>query len=411
MISLRLLLENPDTLSYQNKNYNYTTPFNRSAFFVYKDKKTRGEELFGYSAEKKEFYSSVPDVLKDIDELKNKDVKLVNDLIADDEERDLYWAKNGIERLGQSNNGGGHLSLENILKGLGRGDDDPIMRGRIFKVDDGKIVVTFWDWKKEKITKYKKYIDQAIEFNGYKPTDCLYEHGSSIVPYDIFYSSEKPVIKPNLDVDLSTPKPVAEPIKVGDIVSLTGMGELRAQVVSMKFGVRNVYASLKITKSDRPGMPVGEKFNWPVELLTKVKEEGEDIQKMYDDKMDAFVTKSGELHTKGARITPQEKENLQREVDTLELETKKLKMFIDSGITVLTPERKTELETYVNHELKKKHAEKKDAYSLVKQAEKQYGMPIAQIRQKYRGVPLDQLIKKETKLMEILKKLLAKKLQ
>ena len=398
-----ILVENPDTLSYQKKYYNYTSPANRSAFFVYKDKKTGRDELFGYSDEKKEFYSSVPDVLKEIDELKNKvsDKDYDSD---DDDQRSLYWAKNATERLGQSNNGGGHLSLENILKGLQRGDDDPIIKGRIFKVDDGKIVVTFWEWKKDRITKYKKYIDQAIEFNGYKPTECLYEHGSSIVPYDKFYSSEKPEIKPNLDIDLGTPKPAAEPIKVGDIVSLTGMGELRAQVVSTEFIGRKVYASLKITKSDRENMPVGETFNWPVELLTKVKEEGEDIQKMYDDKMDAFVTKSGELHTKGARITPQEKENLQREVDTLELETKKLKMFIDSGIMVLTPERKQELLTFVNTELAKKHAEKKDRYSLIKQAEKQYGMPIAQIRQKYRGVPLDKLVKKEHLIREIIKR-------
>ena len=109
MISLRLLLENPDTLNYQNKYYNYTTPANRSAFFVYKDKKTGRDELFGYSDEKKEFYSSVPDVLKEIDELKTKvsDKDYDSD---DDDQRSLYWAKNATERLGQSNNGGDRKS-------------------------------------------------------------------------------------------------------------------------------------------------------------------------------------------------------------------------------------------------------------------------------------------------------------
>ena len=53
-----------------------------------------------------------------------------------------------------------------------------------------------------------------------------------------------------------------------------------------------------------------------------------------------------------------------------------------------------------------KQKEKQDRYSLIAQAEKQYGMPIAQIRQKYRGVPLDKLVKKETRLKEILRSLL-----
>jgi hypothetical protein len=170
-----LLLENPDTVYYKRKTYSYTTPANRCAFFVYKDDKSGKKSIFGYSDNKKQFYSDDSDVLKDIKEMED-----APEIKYDSNKREQldYWAQKGIKRLKDSSNGGGHLDLENILKGLGRMSQysDPITKGRIFEVDNtdskppenldlqiestipsGKaIIVTFWDYNKNKVLPYKE---------------------------------------------------------------------------------------------------------------------------------------------------------------------------------------------------------------------------------------------------------------
>ena len=96
-----LLLENPDTVYYKRKTYSYTTPANRCAFFVYKDDKSGKKSIFGYSDNKKEFYSDDSDVLKEIKELQDgEQIKYSDDFRNDfqGDEQSKYWAQQGIKR-------------------------------------------------------------------------------------------------------------------------------------------------------------------------------------------------------------------------------------------------------------------------------------------------------------------------
>ena len=414
-----LLLENPDTVSYKRKLYSYTSPANRCAFFVYEDNKSGKKSIFGYSDNKKQFYSDDSDVLKDIKELED-----APEVKYDSNKREQldYWAQKGIKRLKASSNGGGHLDLENILKGLGRMGQysDPIMKGRIFEVDDtdgkppenldlqiestipsGKaIIVTFWDYKKDRVIPYKDQYEKVIEFNGYNPTECLYETGSKMMSYDQMYDKEEP--------KKETPPPESKPsvtdkahvvFKVGDKIKINGIN-IKADVTAVK----NSNVSIKVTDSDLLSVPVGSEFDYPDWGVEKI-EERPSLEKVIDDKTQEFIEKRGKLHTTGAALTTAEKENLEKEVDSLEIEIKILNDLLTSGEKSYTDNIKSVVNTVVQRKLHAKQKEKQDRYSLIAQAEKQYGMPIAQIRQKYRGVPLDQLVKKESLYKKLLKAL------
>ena len=420
-----LLLENPDTVSYKRKLYSYTSPANRCAFFVYKDDKSGKKSIFGYSDNKKEFYSDDSDVLKEIKELQDgEQIKYSDDFRNDfqGDEQSKYWAQQGIKRLKASNNGGGHLALENILKGLRRMGQysDPIMKGRIFEVDNtdnkppenldlqiestipsGKaIIVTFWDYNKDKVIPYKEQYEKVIEFNGYNPTECLYETGSKMMSYDQMYDKEEP----KKETPPAAPKPSATDeadkfFKVGDIVKFKGMG-IKAVVKAIKGN----NLSIKVTDSDWNTTPVGSEFDYPYWGVDKL-EQQPSLEKVIDDKTQEFIEKRGKLHTTGAALTTAEKENLEKEVDSLEIEIKILNDLLTSGEKSYTDNIKSVVNTVVQRKLHAKQKEKQDRYSLIAQAEKQYGMPIAQIRQKYRGVPFDQLVKKESLYKKLLKAL------
>ena len=414
-----LLLENPDTVSYKRKLYSYTSPANRCAFFVYEDNKSGKKSIFGYSDNKKQFYSDDSDVLKDIKELED-----APEVKYDSNKREQldYWAQKGIKRLKASSNGGGHLDLENILKGLGRMGpySDPLMKGRIFEVEDtdgkppenldlqiestipsGKaIIVTFWDYKKDRVIPYKDQYEKVIEFNGYNPTECLYETGSKMMSYDQMYDKEEP--------KKETPPPESKPsvtdkahvvFKVGDKIKINGIN-IKADVTAVK----NSNVSIKVTDSDLLSVPVGSEFDYPDWGVEKI-EERPSLEKVIDDKTQEFIEKRGKLHTTGAALTTAEKENLEKEVDSLEIEIKILNDLLTSGEKSYTDNIKSVVNTVVQRKLHAKQKEKQDRYSLIAQAEKQYGMPIAQIRQKYRGVPLDQLVKKESLYKKLLKAL------
>jgi hypothetical protein len=414
-----LLLENPDTVYYKRKTYSYTTPANRCAFFVYKDDVSGKNSTFGYSDNKKQFYSDDSDVLKDIKEMED-----APEIKYDSNKREQldYWAQKGIKRLKDSSNGGGHLDLENILKGLGRMNQyaDPITKGRIFEVDntDGKppenldlqiestipsgkaIIVTFWDYNKNKVLPYKEQYEKVIEFNGYNPEECLYEIGSGIISYSELYDKEEP----KKETPPPAPKPsVADKVdvefKVGDKIKIVGM-DIKADVTAIKGN--NV--SIKVTDSNLLSLPVGSEFDYPNWGLQKI-EEQPSLEKVIDDKTQEFVEKRGKLHTTGAALTTAEKENLEKEVDSLEIEIKILNDLLTSGEKSYTDNIKSVVNTVVQRKLHAKQKEKQDRYSLIAQAEKQYGMPIAQIRQKYRGIPLDKLVKKESLYKKLLKAL------
>ena len=413
-----LLLENPDTVYYKKKTYNYKTDANKCAFLVYKDEKSGKNTLFGYSVVKKEFISDDPEVLKDVDQL-DKAPDITYNGTRDQLD---YWAQKALRQLKSGNNGGGHLQLENLLKGIGRFGiyADPLLKGRIFEVDDAKdvvddshlkiettipsgkaIIVTFWDSKRDRIIKYKDQYDKVIGFNGYDPKECLYEPSMKFYTYDEFYKNEEP--KPSVKEPI---KPIvgtkaSDYFKVGDKVKIKGMN-IFGDVLS----IQDNNVNLKITQTDLEAVPVGSDFQFPYYGLELDKRtQGELLDKVIDDKTQEFVEKRGKLHSTGATFTPAEKANLEREVDGLEIEIKILNDLLTSGEKYYTDNVKSVVVTSVQRKLHAKNKEKEDRYSLITQAEKQYGMPIAQIRQKYRNVPLDQLVKKESLYKKLLKAL------
>jgi hypothetical protein len=415
-----LLLENPDTVYYKKKTYSYRSPANKCAFLVYEDEKSGKKAIFGYSFVKKDFYCDDPEVLKNVDELsKQPSIKLDSNKNTEDQLN--YWGQRAITNLKNGNSGGGHLDIENLLKGIGRFGiyADPLLKGRIFEVDDAKdvvddsdlkiestipsgkaIIVTFWDSKRDRIIKYKDQYDKVIGFNGYDPKECLYEPSMKFYTYDEFYNNEEP--------KKETPRPAPKSFatdeadkffKVGDKVQFKGMG-IKAVVTAIKGN----NLSLKVTDSDWNTTPVGSEFDYPYWGVDKL-EQQPSLEKTIDDKTQEFVEKRGKLHSTGATFTPAEKANLEREVDGLEIEIKILNDLLTSGEKYYTDNVKDVVATSVQRKLDAKQKEKQDRYSLIAQAEKQYGMPIAQIRQKYRNVPLDQLVKKESLYKKLLKAL------
>jgi len=492
-----LLLENPDTVYYKRKTYSYRSPANKCAFLVYKDEKSGKNAIFGYSYEKG-FYCDDPEVLKDVDELSNQPSIKFNDDTNSDNQLD-YWGQKSINYLKNGNSGGGHLDIENLLKGIGRFGiyADPILKGRIFEVDDAKdvvddsdlkiesaipsgkgIIVTFWDSKREKIIKYKDQYEKVITFNGYDPKECLYEPSMNFYTYDNFYSDGPSISEKPSQTNTTNTAPwstqttgKSENFKVGDKVRLKGLKDVvgdvthidgdyvTVNITSSKYSlgpfrqgrdikqlasgmervqpvagtkasdsfsvgdkvkikgmnvagvVLSVSAAntikLKVTKSDLKTVPVGSEFNFPYYGLQSddTVAASAKLDKVIDDKTQEFVEKRGKLHSTGATFTPVEKANLEKEVDSLEIEIKILNDLLTSGEKYYTDNVKDVVATSVQRKLHANNKEKQDRYSLVKQAEKQYGMPIAQIRQKYRNVPLDQLVKKESLYKKLLKAL------
>lgn len=492
-----LLLENPDTVYYKKKTYNYRSPANKCAFLVYKDEKSGKNTVFGYSLIKKDFLCDDPDVLKDVDELsKQPSIKL--DTGSSSYDQLDYWGQRAIDNLKNSNSGGGHLDIENLLKGIGRFGQyaDPLLKGRIFEVDDPKtttdqsnlmiettipndkaIIVSFWTYDLSKLMLYKKQYEYVIEFNGYDPKEVLYEPGSKIYTYNELYAIEEPKKEPahttsnttdtapwntqtadnsvkfevgdtvrlkgfkdvvgkvtHIDgnyvtINITNSKYPLGPLKQGRDIKQLASGIERVQPVDgskasdyFKVGdkvkVKGMKTSgdvlsvdgnnvtIKITDTDVQGVEVGSQRTFYYGFLEPdTKSISNSLEKVIDDKTQEFVEKRGKLHTTGAAFTPAEKANLEREVDSLEIELKILNDLLNNGIKTYTDNVKSVVATSVQRKLHAKEKEKQDRYSLIAQAEKQYGMPIAQIRQKYRGVPLDQLVKKESLYKKLLKAL------
>jgi hypothetical protein len=422
-----LLLENPDTVYYKKKTYSYRSPANKCAFLVYKDEKSGKNTVFGYSLIKKDFLCDDPEVLKEVEELsKQPSIKL--DTGSSSYDQLDYWAQRAIDNLKNSNSGGGHLDIENLLKGIGRfgKNDDSLLRGRIFEVDDPKtttddsnlmiettipndkaIIVSFWTYNLSKLMPYKKQYEYVIDFNGYDPKEVLYEPGSKIYTYNELYAIEEPKKEPEPATTTTTSQSTdsgeaGKYFKVGDKIKVKGM-KTSGDVLS----VDGNNVTIKITDTDVQGVEVGSQRTFYYGFLEPdTKSISNSLEKIIDDKTQEFVEKRGKLHTTGAAFTPAEKANLEREVDSLEIELKILNDLLNNGIKTYTDNVKSVVATSVQRKLHAKEKEKQDRYSLIAQAEKQYGMPIAQIRQKYRGIPLDQLVKKESLYKKLLKALL-----
>jgi len=408
LINEVLLTENPDTVKYKGNFYRYTSSKNRSAFFVYRDRNNNKETLFGYSAIKKEFFSSDDDVIVKLKEYEQNPNSPSGGVYVDYDYYDLKQFYN-------EDRGGGHSDLERVLSALGISYNEP-ERGRLFEIDDGgiKVVIcTFWNGKND-VLKYMSFWEQAIEFNGYNPKDIIYEPYKNFMTYEQFVDPNYRYVPTELKLRNGSMA------KVGDrLIYLsysTDPNHPNNPEVILKKITDDEEGTVEVVKRDPNDyeFKVGDttrasgRYLIPVSSRTLSPEEQvEDIKTVIDNKTSEFVEKRASLHTTGARLTPAEKQNLENEVDKLEIEIKGLKYLLDnSSLTKMTSDAKYFLQKFIDHEMAKKHAEKKDAYSLIKQAEKQYNMPIAQLRQKYRGVPLDQLVKKESLYRKIMKQML-----
>ena len=392
LINEVLLNENPDTINYKGSLYRYSSPANRSAFFVYKDRDTHKDTLFGYSAIKEEFFSSDDGVMVKLKEYESGG--------SDSYELDTFYDKD---------TGGGHNDLEELLSTLKINYHTP-ERGRLFEIDDGGTKVgicTFWNGK-NRVLPYMKFWEQAIEFNGYDPKEILYEPSKGFFTYEQLLN---PNYVPTYDTITIRNGSKA---KVGDkltyYVYSTSYDERNPQVVVKRI-VDDENVEVEIVKFSTDEFWLGKRemvsYRWLGPAQVSNEPEDEDIQSLINVKQSEFVEKRASLHTTGARLTPAEKQNLENEVDMLEIEIKGLKYLLDnSSFIKMTSDAKFFLQKFIDHEMAKKHDEKKDVYSLIKQAEKQYNMPIVQLRQKYRGVPLDKLVKKESLYRKIMKQML-----
>ena len=396
--SYKKLNENPDTIVYKGQYYVYRSSNNKASFLIYEDVKTKKETLFGFSVNKKDFFSSDPDVIKEIEELvKGTDYS-------------QYYTRQKIEDFKSASNGKGHYDLEKLLTELRRYDNSGLSRGRIFELPDDITVCTFWE-PKNVILKYLNFYEEAIKLSGYDPKKILYE------PYDIvkkFMTYDEFINNGNPPSELTLKN--GNKAKVGDKVVIVfaspdpnDLYNPEAEIVKIEPDNR---AILKITYSEAEYFKVGSEteesgyYLLPFNQKARYPNQAENLESVIDTKTKEFVDKRAKLHTTGAALTTAEKEALEVEVDSLETEIKLLKDIMASGEKYYTDNVKDVVSKSVARKLHAKKKEKQDQYSLIAQAEKQFGMPIAQIRQKYRGVPLDQLIKKESLYRKIMNQIL-----
>jgi hypothetical protein len=338
LINEVLLTENPDTVKYKGNFYRYTSSKNRSAFFVYRDRNNNKETLFGYSAIKKEFFSSDDDVIVKLKEYEQNPNSPSGGVYVDYDYYDLKQFYN-------EDRGGGHSDLERVLSALGISYNEP-ERGRLFEIDDGgiKVVIcTFWNGKND-VLKYMSFWEQAIEFNGYNPKDIIYEPYKNFMTYEQFVDPNYRYVPTELKLRNGSMA------KVGDrLIYLsysTDPNHPNNPEVILKKITDDEEGTVEVVKRDPNDyeFKVGDttrasgRYLIPVSSRTLSPEEQvEDIKTVIDNKTSEFVEKRASLHTTGARLTPAEKQNLENEVDKLEIEIKGLKYLLDnSSLTKMT---------------------------------------------------------------------------
>jgi len=413
MIKLKhLLLENPDTVVYNSKYYNYNSNHNRSAFLVYDDTVSKRENYFGYDRDTNKFYSNDDDVISDVERME--------DLPRNESGR----ATEIIKSIRNSKRGGGHNDLWTILQELDRGDRWPENRGRFFEVPDdtrpgGEVtIMTFWS-NKENAAKYKDTWDKICGELRLNPKEILYNPGSRLFPYDEFYETgkqDKPVStggsSPVSMYGLGT---TGETLKVGDTVKVTGLGTYSPIGSIVSVGNDGKVARIKIIDNNNfDSVRVGSEIEFPTNTLNKVAapttpvpvptpDTGE-LDQMIREKDEQYSQKSADLHVKGATLPPAQKRQLQIEVDKLAAEIEYLeaakKMATSLNISMkrddvfLVNGMKIAVERAM---AKRDHGQK---YDLNAELERVFpNMSIAQIRQKFGrlGIPLRKMVKEVMK--------------
>lgn len=403
-----LLLENPDTVVYNNKSYYYRSNHNRSAFLVYDDTESKSENYFGYDRDTDKFYSNDADVMSDVEQLKNLPPN------------ESSYATNVYKSMRRDKQGGSHNDLWAILQELGRGSRWPENRGRFFEVPDdtrssGNVtIMTFW-YNREQAAKYKDTWDKICGQLRLNPKEILYNPGSRLFTHDEFYKTgkqDKPVStggsSPVSMYGLGT---TGETLKVGDTVKVTGLGTYSpiGNIVSMSNDGK--VARIKIIDTNSfEAVRVGSEIEFPTNTLNKVAapttpvpvpvpDTGE-LDQMMREKEELYSQKSADLHVTGATLTPAQKRQLQIEVDKLAAEIEYLdaakKMAVGLNISMKRDDvfLVNGMKIAVDRAMEKRdHGQK---YDLNAELEKVFpNMSIAQIRQKFGhlGIPLRKMVK------------------
>jgi hypothetical protein len=163
-----LLLETPDTLTYNGESYKYTDTYNVCAFLVYYN-----DKYFGYSSRIHDFVSNDPSVVS-------------YDMLPDDDEKKkgLRFFKDLKSKYSKTSSGG-HYDLGRLLSNFyPKFDDyfDAQARFRVFEVpeslfsDNKKVILTAW-YGTEMIKKYASFCIEILKKIGYDPRNVLYEDG------------------------------------------------------------------------------------------------------------------------------------------------------------------------------------------------------------------------------------------
>lgn len=406
MIKLKhLLLENPDTVVYNDKSYYYGSNHNRSSFLVYDDTESKSENYFGYDRDTDKFYSNDADVISDVEQLKNLPSK------------ESPYGTDVCKSIRGSKRGGSHNDLWEILQELGRGVRWPENRGRFFEVPakrGGNVtIMSFW-YNKENAAKYKDTWNKMCGELRLNPKKILYNPGIRIMTHDEFYETgrqDKPGFSPVSMYGLGT---TGETLKVGDTVKVTTLGTYSpiGSIVSM--GNDGKDARIKITAiagdPHADSIRVGSEIEFSTNTLSKVAapttsvpvpalDTGE-LDQMMREKEEQYSQKSADLHVTGATLTPAQKRQLQIEVDKLAAEIEYLDAAKKMAVGLNTSMKRDDvflvngMKIAVDRAMEKRdHGQK---YDLNAELERVFpNMSIAQIRQKFGhlGIPLRKMVK------------------
>jgi hypothetical protein len=196
-----LLLEGPDNLTYGGIYYWYRDMENVCSFYIYKDIKTGKHELFGYSAKRDNFISSIPgfvvEMMRHYDEYRRRrttDNFVLMDIADVSEFCDNL---NSFNRVSGGSRGVGHSDFVSIVRSLGLVDFDNSRRfvsGRLFDIRDDVQILTYWnnDPLGGEMRNFKDLLEFMIVDCGYDPTKMLYDDVVNRMSYYDFYNIQDP---------------------------------------------------------------------------------------------------------------------------------------------------------------------------------------------------------------------------
>jgi len=193
MISLKkLLLENPDTVTYNGHEYSYNTTSNICTYSIFEDPILDQVTYLGYNSNLKQFLSNNQELLN--------------------------YAKNNKFIPLPKTNAGGHSLIEDVLSTYyGKNNiniyDTELYNYRLFEIE-GKIISTSWAVN-DKQMEHKNVMIEVIKKSGYDPKNVLFEGyttGDTKFTYDEFINNfqQKQSLPQSTEIDKQLDKEIKE---------------------------------------------------------------------------------------------------------------------------------------------------------------------------------------------------------